>query len=116
MAKPDFNTPYLELLNGVNKGLELTCKKDGYLFLGDLLAVVGDPTAPHKLKEEITIDGVHFDHHGYEMMGRSMAGMLEKRLRKGQTVLMFGDSITAGYPVYEPVLAPGQGANILNDK
>jgi lysophospholipase L1-like esterase len=109
MAKPDFNKPYLELLNGVNKGLEALCKKEGYLFLGDLLEVVGDPDAPHRLKEDITIDGVHFDHQGYEMMGRSMASLLQKRLKKGQTVLMFGDSITVGYPYYEPVLAPGQG-------
>lgn len=109
MTRPDFNKPYLELWNGVNKGLEAMCKKEGYLYLGGLLEVVADPKARHKLKEEITIDGVHFDHQGYEMMGRSMAGMLEKRLKKGQAVLIFGDSIIAGYPYYEPVLAPGQG-------
>ena len=109
MAKPDFDTPYLELWRGVNTGLKSLCNKEGHLYLGGLLEVVADPSAPHRLKEEITIDGVHFDHAGYKMMGLSLAAALKKRLKKGQTVLMFGDSIIAGYPYYEPVLAPGQG-------
>jgi lysophospholipase L1-like esterase len=109
MTKPDFDAPYLELWNGVNKGLEALCKKEGYLYLGGLLDVVAHPDAPHRLREDITIDGVHFDHLGYEMLGRRMAKMLENRLKNGQSILMFGDSITAGYPYYEPVLAPGQG-------
>lgn len=109
MTKPDFEGPYLELWNGVNAGLEALCKKEGHLYLGGLLDVVADPEAPHRLKEEITIDGVHFDHAGYKMMGLSLAGALKGRMKKGKTVLMFGDSIIAGYPYYEPVLAPGQG-------
>ena len=109
MAGRDFTSRYLQLWNGVNRGLKQLCEKECWLFLGGVLEAVADPKAPHSLMADITTDGVHLDHRGYELLGKAMASGLRGKLRKGQTALMFGDSITAGYPFYEPVLMPGHG-------
>jgi len=50
------------------------------------------------------MDGCHFNHEGYRVLGQTMCELLQGSIREGALVLMMGDSITAGYPLYEPVL------------
>ena len=85
------------------------CSERSWALISGLLELVADKRDPYSLSDDITTDGVHFNHRGYEMIGKHLADHLRPTVAKGGTVLLFGDSITAGYPYFEPVLAPGQG-------
>ena len=104
-----FLAPYHLIWEGINNGLSEFCKKDEHVFLDELIQVVADPERPSRLIPRITYDGAHFNYEGYEMLGKAMAGELKDVLKKDDTVLMYGDSITAGFPYHEPVLSPGLG-------
>jgi lysophospholipase L1-like esterase len=109
MAPRDLTDEYLKIWTGVNDGIGSFCETEGWLFFKALLDAVGDTKARHVLRDDINYDSVHFNHKGYEILGKGMAEDLRGRVEAKDVILLYGDSITAGYPYYEPVLSPGTG-------
>ncbi len=93
-------------LNGL---LRDYCEEMGFLFLGEARQALMEEGRPHSLRSGLSSDGAHLNHQGYQIMGKAMVRQLVGLVEKGQTVLLMGDSITAGFPWYEPVL---KGENI----
>lgn len=100
---------YRTIWEGINAGIKTLCEENEFLLLRSVMETVQDPNEPDRILEEFTSDGAHFNHTGYEKLGRAMADELSTTLKAGDAVALFGDSITAGYPYYEPVLSPGSG-------
>jgi len=80
------------------------CTETESLFLTALFQAVENPENPLTLIPEITRDGAHFNFQGYELLGSTIVRELEGVVKNGDRVLLIGDSITAGYPEYEPLL------------
>ena len=92
------------LMNQLNGRLQELCMRTDSLFLPQVYQAVEDEKRPFALRPEFTRDGCHFNHVGYEVIGNLLSDSLHAKLKEGDRVLLLGDSITAGYPEYEPVM------------
>lgn len=92
------------IIDHLNERLHDLCQEKGLLFLKEAYNAVLDPDRPFALIKEYTSDGAHFNYKGYEVLGNAISSVLEDSLKPGDTVLLVGDSITAGFPEYEPLL------------
>ena len=63
-----------------------------------------NPDRSFTIMPEYTRDGAHFNHDGYRALGNILVSVLKDVIKRDSTVLLVGDSITAGFPEYEPVL------------
>ena len=104
------------ILESLNSQLEMLCKDTGSLFLREVFEAVEDPEMDFALQPELTSDGAHFNYAGYETIGRTLCAALQDRggdelVKEGARVLLLGDSITAGYPEYEPLLIERSALN-----
>jgi len=96
------------IVRELNRMLEQLCREKGLIFLKGVYEAVVEPDEEFRLDSELTRDGAHFNYDGYGRIGSSMCRLLEGELKKDMLVLLLGDSITAGFPRYEPVLM-GEG-------
>ena len=92
------------LIDQLNGRLQEMCSQTEALWLVELFPAVAAGGQPYALRPEVTLDGCHFNHAGYEVLGHTLSDLLEGQVQQDQLVLLMGDSITAGYPEYEPVL------------
>ncbi len=92
------------IINHLNERLRVLCQENEMMFLKGAYDAVADPDRPLALIREYTSDGAHFNYKGYEVLGSAICTALENVLKPGGTVLLVGDSITAGFPEYEPLL------------
>ena len=97
-----FTAPYKLIWEGINNGLREFCQEEGHLLLGELPEVVADAEKPSRLMPHITYDGAHFNHRGYEMLGKAMAEELRSEVKKGDVVVTL-ESVKATSDVYSPV-------------
>jgi len=95
---------FSKLVSTVNISLEEFCREEGHRFLMEMYDAVEDPDRKYGLLPELTGDGAHFNYRGYEVLGNAACAALDGTVGSGDRVLLIGDSITAGYPEYEPVL------------
>lgn len=95
---------FTAVIMDLNANLERLCTETDTYFLKALFTAVEDPDRPMTLKPEITRDGAHFNLLGYEILGNAIVGLLRDVVKQGSRILLIGDSITAGYPEYEPLL------------
>jgi len=92
------------IISRLNPRLENLCHSTGTRYLREVYEAVEDPEMQYALRPELTSDGAHFNYTGYEVIGRALCAALENEVEKGESVVLLGDSITAGYPEYEPLL------------
>lgn len=104
MDPHSLNPFFARVCASLNQGLLKLCQETGSLYLSGLYLAAADPDDDFALSPSITIDGAHFNHEGYKLLGETIARLLVEQLGEGDVVLLLGDSITAGYPHYEPVL------------
>ena len=98
-------TDYFQaLIDQLNGRLQEMCSQMEALWLVELFGAVSAGVRPYALRPELTRDGCHFNHAGYEVLGHTVSECLRELVEPEQLVLLMGDSITAGYPEYEPVL------------
>lgn len=99
------------IIINLNEGLGELCAVTGCHILSGVVEAVEDPDHPFTLIPRLTHDGAHLTFEGYERLGRAIVRTLrEWGCESGSRVLLVGDSITAGYPEYEPLLlGPGYG-------
>lgn len=105
MAPISVTDYFTTIITSLNDNLEQLCADTRSRFLFSMFKAVEDPTKPFSLISEITRDGAHFNFGGYELLGRTIVNELQQmNVEPGSRVLLVGDSITAGYPEYEPLL------------
>jgi len=92
------------ILQELNSALSRFCEETGLIFLDEVYQAVADTGRNFSLKPSLTLDGAHFNYEGYERIGHAMCQGLKEEIKKDDVVLLVGDSITAGFPGYEPVL------------
>lgn len=95
---------FATILQEVSQSLSHFCEETGLIFLDEVYQAVADTEQNTSLKAQLTIDGAHFNYLGYEVIGHAVCEGLKEEIKKDDVVLLVGDSITAGYPRYEPVL------------
>jgi len=95
---------FTTLLQELNSSLAHYSQETGCLFLDEVYDAVSDPGRSCSLRSRLTRDGAHFNYEGYEVLGNAMCEALGSEIDKGDVVLLVGDSITAGFPNYEPFL------------
>lgn len=95
---------FTTIIGSLNERLREYCKETGSHFLHGVYDAVENPKKSFTLIPEITRDGAHFNFQGYEIMGRAVVAGLNDVVKPGWKVLLVGDSITAGFPEYEPLL------------
>lgn len=98
------NEYFQALIDQVNGRLQEMCSQMEALWLVDLFSAVSAGVRPYALRPELSMDGCHFNHAGYEILGQTLSDLLQEQVGPDQSILLMGDSITAGYPEYEPVL------------
>lgn len=91
-------------MNHLNGRLQELCLRTDSTFLPQVYHAVEDDRQPFALRPELTSDGCHFNHQGYEVLGTVLCDCLHEQVEDGDLLLLLGDSITAGYPEYEPVM------------
>ena len=95
---------FTTILQELNSALSRFCEEKGQIFLDEVYQAVADTGRRISLKPSLTSDGAHFNYEGYEIMGHAMCEILKGDIKENDVVLLVGDSITAGFPRYEPVL------------
>ena len=95
---------FTTILQELNSALSRFCEETGLIFLDEVYQAVADTGQRISLKSHLTNDGAHFNYEGYERIGHAMCQGLKETIKKDDVVLLVGDSITAGFPGYEPVL------------
>jgi lysophospholipase L1-like esterase len=93
------------IIRSLNERLATLCSETDSLFISGTFQAVEDPERPFSLLSHITRDGAHFNLEGYAVLGQAIVDDLRAwGVKPGSRVLLVGDSITAGYPEYEPLL------------
>ena len=105
MARISVTDYFTTIITTLNERLGELCEQTGSRFLSLVYQAVENPEQPFTLIPEITRDGAHFNFKGYELLGQAMVDELrEWGVEPGSRIVLVGDSITAGYPEYEPLL------------
>jgi len=104
MTRISVSAYFTTIISRLNNKLRQLCEETNTFFLYQVYNAVENPEKPLTLIPEITRDGAHFNFQGYEVLGKAIVGALDGVVKPGSRVMLIGDSITAGYPEYEPLL------------